>query len=70
LPDIFRLLHGYSVPAASWYARSGTGRRFDHIFAARTLGPIRCAYLDVSGQKLSDHAPIEALFAPVGRAVG
>ena len=44
------------------------GRRFDHIFASHLLEVVECEYLhDLREvQKLSDHAPIEALFAPKG----
>jgi endonuclease/exonuclease/phosphatase family metal-dependent hydrolase len=42
------------------------GLRFDHIFASHLLEVVECEYLhDLREvQKLSDHAPIEALFAP------
>ncbi len=66
LPDVYRLLHGYTVEEASWILRrKGTevGRRFDHIFASRGLVPLTCEYLhDLRSSGLSDHSPIEATF--------
>jgi exonuclease III len=69
LPDVFRLLRGYKTQEFSWYWRGkdkGIGRRFDHVFASRSLNPVGCWYLhdlrDVD--QLSDHAPIEVDFMP------
>lgn len=68
LPDVFRSVRGYGVDAWSWrFLGRGrkTGRRFDHVFASAALRPIACDYLhDLRRQGLSDHAPIEAVFAP------
>jgi exonuclease III len=68
LHDVFRSVHGYGKSAASSYWRSGArvvGRRFDHIFASRSLTPSGCDYLDsFRAEGLSDHAPIEASFQP------
>ena len=72
LPDVFRLLRGYKTQEFSWYWRGKhkrIGRRFDHVFASRSLNPIGCRYLhdlrDVD--RLSDHAPIEVDFMPTRR---
>lgn len=48
LPDVFRLLHGYGVEGFSWVlTRKGrqVKRRFDHVFASRSLRPQECSYL-------------------------
>lgn len=64
LPDVFRSLHGYGKASYSWYARNGTGRRYDHILASVALRPVSAIYLDEPRAKgLSDHAPIEATFS-------
>ena len=66
LVDVYRSLHGYGPAEASWVLRRSSGnvgRRFDHVFASRTLRPLTCEYLHslrLSG--LSDHSPIEATF--------
>ena len=65
LPDVYRTLHGYETTDASWYGRT-TGYRLDHLFAARSLGAVSCRYLhDLRERNLSDHSPLEAVFAPV-----
>lgn len=67
LPDVFRLLNGYEVQGYSWFIKRKrtTRRRFDHIFAAKSLNAVECQYLgEVVEQKLSDHAAIEAVFEP------
>ena len=68
LPDVFRLINGYTFEAHSWFLKRGKkviGRRFDHIFASNILNPIWCRYRhDVLQMKLSDHAAIEAEFRP------
>jgi exonuclease III len=69
LPDVFRLINGYSVQEFTWYVkRKGkyiSGRRFDHIFASRSLNPTQCRYLHwVREKELSDHSAIEARFKP------
>jgi len=67
LADIFRALHGYAAPEASWVAHRGGkrwGRRYDHVFAARGLAPMSCHYLHAWREGgLSDHSGIEADFA-------
>jgi endonuclease/exonuclease/phosphatase family metal-dependent hydrolase len=68
LPDVYRALRGYAAQEFSWYWTGRgrqVGRRFDHVFASPTLGAAECRYLhDFREQGLSDHAPIEVLFAP------
>jgi exonuclease III len=63
LVDVYRNLHGYAVTDTSWTLRRGgreVGRRFDHVFASRTLVPQSCEYLHyLRDSRLSDHAPIE-----------
>jgi endonuclease/exonuclease/phosphatase family metal-dependent hydrolase len=67
LNDVFRRVNGYHVPAFSIAMKHGstiTRRRFDHILASGSLGAVSCKYLhDLREQGLSDHAPIEAVFA-------
>lgn len=67
LHDVFRLLHGFEKPAHSIEMKHGltiTRRRFDHIFASRSLEAISCEYpQEIREQRLSDHTPIEAIFA-------
>ncbi len=66
LADVFRLLNGYEKREVSWVMRRKGrlyGRRFDHVFASRSLSPVGCTYLhELRDQGLSDHAPIEARF--------
>jgi exonuclease III len=65
LVDVYRLLHGGESGDFSWYTRTGVGRRFDHIFASRSLNPKECRYLhDFRTSGLSDHSAIEAVFQP------
>ncbi|MFL5804039.1 MAG: endonuclease/exonuclease/phosphatase family protein, partial [Roseiflexaceae bacterium] len=68
LPDVYRAIHKYGVQEFSWYwvgRDRQVGRRFDHVFASSSLGAKVCSYLhDFRERKLSDHAPIEAVFAP------
>jgi endonuclease/exonuclease/phosphatase family metal-dependent hydrolase len=67
LSDVFRGVNGYRLPAFSVEMRHGntiTRRRFDHILASASLRPASCEYLhDFRERGLSDHAPIEAVFA-------
>ncbi len=67
LPDIYRQLHGYTPQEFSWYWKGQgreIGRRFDHVFAAPSLDARKCCYLhDFRTGGLSDHAPIEVVFA-------
>ena len=66
LPDVYRQLHGYAAQDFSWYWQRRNkhgGRRFDHIFASRSLNAIGCRYLHLlREQGLSDHSAIEAVF--------
>ncbi len=77
LTDVYRTLHGYAPQDKSWYHPvSGNGFRLDHILASRALRPTECRYLHtfraappethapVRFAHLSDHAAIEAVFAP------
>jgi exonuclease III len=69
LPDVFRSLHGYQVQEFSWCVyrkgRCVAQRRFDHIFASKSLNPVECKYLHPFRTKgLSDHSAIEARFRP------
>ena len=69
LRDVCRALHP-SAEAFSWYWRGGgrggakpVGRRFDHIFAAASLGATACqCEHGVRGDGLSDHSAILADF--------
>jgi exonuclease III len=73
LTDVFRLIHGYDIRQFSWYWKGKVndmpkliGRRYDHVFAARTLKPVSCVYLHEfrtsEPKPLSDHSPIEVVF--------
>lgn len=66
LPDVFRLLHSFERQEMSWVMRrhgKEYGRRFDHVFASRSLRPVACGYLHPLRELgLSDHSPIEARF--------
>jgi exonuclease III len=68
LPDVFRRLHGYGVNEHSWVCKNRGrqfGYRLDHIFASPALNPVSCRYIHaLREQRLSDHSPIEAIFAP------
>ncbi len=65
LPDVFRRIHGYGVPAFSWIAGNGKPRRFDHVFASARLNATQCDYLQNPRERgLSDHCPIEVTFEP------
>lgn len=75
LVDVFRAVHGYETTDSSWFLRRGEraiGRRFDHVFASRSLVPKSCRYLHALREAgLSDHSPIEAtldLSAQLGAA--
>jgi exonuclease III len=67
LIDVFRSLNGYEVDEKSWFMmRKGVefSRRFDHVFASRSLGWINCEYLHGLRKKgLSDHSPIVVEFS-------
>lgn len=66
LLDVYRLLHGYGPAALGYsYIKNGDRMRYDHVFASRALNATSCEYLvDLLKGRLSDHAPVEALFAP------
>ncbi len=70
LADVYRVLHPAESSDYSWFTRTGKGRRFDHVFASRSLNPVACRYLhDLRTSGLSDHSAIEVDFqpsAPVG----
>ena len=58
LPDVFRDLHGYAKSAFSVVVR-GNKRRYDHVFASRSLRACSAKYLHRHRvAKLSDHAPL------------
>jgi endonuclease/exonuclease/phosphatase family metal-dependent hydrolase len=69
LKDVYRSLNGYELEAFSfWQSKKEqvTSRRFDHIFASASLNAVACRYIkNLVEKKLSDHAAIEAEFAPV-----
>ena len=60
LIDVYRFRHGYKVQEYSWYARPYIGRRYDHVFASRSLlNDVECKYLhSFREKKLSDHSAI------------
>ena len=62
LIDVFRILHGYTVQEYSWYSNNRgryRGRRFDHVFASKSLAPTACRYLEEFRKRgLSDHSPM------------
>ena len=65
LADAFRSLHGYGEKAVSWRASNGTGRRYDHVFAAAELPASDARYEDldqIAAQRLGDHAPLCVVF--------
>ncbi|MHB8597935.1 MAG: endonuclease/exonuclease/phosphatase family protein [Ktedonobacteraceae bacterium] len=68
MPDAYRRFHGYDTcdadEAWSWQTHTGKKYRFDHIFASETL-PVRNIYYlhEIGQRKLSDHTPIEVIFA-------
>lgn len=68
LTDIYRACNGYADQGCSWWwtgQGKEIGRRFDHIFAARSLNAVECHYLDAfRAQGFSDHVPIEVRFEP------
>jgi exonuclease III len=60
--DVFRTLHGYQDRAPSWHGLK-RGYRLDHLLASPSLQPTACRYLDeLRVGRLSDHAPVEAVF--------
>jgi exonuclease III len=67
--DVYRQIHGYERQEFSYsFTRKGrtVARRFDHVFASRSLNAVSCRYLiKLREQGLSDHSPIEVVFSPV-----
>ena len=64
--DVFRYINGYGTVDASWRQpwRPEPGYRLDHIFASPSLRPTECRYLhELRDAGLSDHSPMEAVFA-------
>jgi endonuclease/exonuclease/phosphatase family metal-dependent hydrolase len=59
LIDVFRAQHGYGEIDAK--DTSWNDKRFDHLFASRSLVPERC-YYEPAGLDCSDHAPLIAEF--------
>ena len=68
LSDVFRTVHGFKVQDFSWRQlrkENETRRRFDHVFASKSLHPYECRYLHSYREAgLSDHSPIEVMFKP------
>lgn len=68
LPDVYRGLHGYGPREPTWIPHTGRKdvvRRYDHLFASRSLNPVACRYLHgLREARLSDHSPVEAVFEP------
>jgi exonuclease III len=71
LPDVYRLLNGYSETAFSFRVKHkdrAFDRRFDHVFATPTLNPVACHYLqEFRTNRMSDHAALEVDFRPLSR---
>jgi exonuclease III len=66
LRDAYRMVNGYQKKAHSYVTKNRdkvTRRRFDHILASASLRVVECQYL-LGLLRLSDHAPIEAVFKP------
>jgi exonuclease III len=69
LHDVYRRLHGYAEQTReegwSWSCRERFKYRFDHLFASETLSPMQAQYLNSFLElRLSDHRPLEVVFAP------
>ncbi len=68
LHDVYRAVNGFSPQECSWYAYNrgrAFGFRLDHILASKSLHAQACTYLHPFRENgLSDHSPIEAVFAP------
>lgn len=66
LTDAYREVNGYGDDAYSWVAKnrgSEFPRRFDHVFASEQLNTTEASYLH-EYDDLSDHTPLEVVFAP------
>lgn len=67
--DVFRMIHGYGdldtldISHPTGDSDTLTGKRFDHLFASRSLNPDDCFY-DPDGLTCSDHTPLIAKFHP------
>ena len=69
LHDVYRRLNGHTEQTWdegwSWCYRDRFKYRFDHVFASDMLFPMQAQYLhSISEIRLSDHSPLEAVFAP------
>jgi exonuclease III len=66
LSDVYRSVHGFGASDFSWrQVRKGkeTKRRYDHVFASKSLHPVACRYIHPLREAgLSDHSPIEVTF--------
>lgn len=71
LEDVYLKLRGYKSGEYSWINNRGgkqTKRRIDHIFSSDSLHPTNCGYLhDCLDARLSDHAPVIAVYEPETR---
>jgi len=68
LTDVYREVNGYGDDAYSWIAENNGNefpRRFDHVFASQRLHATEASYLH-EYDDLSDHTPLEVVFAPKG----
>jgi exonuclease III len=68
LADAYRAVNGYGDDAYSWVAKNQGNewpRRFDHVFASDRLNATEASYLH-EYDDLSDHTPLEVVFAPDG----
>ena len=69
LADTYRQVHGPGRREFSFFeAENGRryGRRYDHVFASASLNAVECRYLHAFRERrLSEHAPIEAVFNPI-----
>jgi len=68
LVDAYRQVNGYGDDAYSWVAKNQGNefpRRFDHVFASERLGATEATYLH-EFDDLSDHTPLDVVFAPDG----
>jgi exonuclease III len=60
LVEVYRYIYGYEKSDFSWFYRPHIGRRFDHVFASRSLlGKATCEYNhSFRTSKLSDHSAL------------
>lgn len=68
LTDVYRRLNGYERQESSWYWCGRTppiGRRFDHVFASKSLNAVECRYVHEWRENgLSDHSGMVVTFTP------